>query len=111
MKIETQKYDNITVIELIGEFTAEFENQLYDRIEVVCNDNTMGIVIDLSNVGFIDSMGLEQLLEIRDYCHKNNHQIKLAGLDELCMKIMEITRLLPKFDIYDELSEAVKSFV
>ena len=111
MKIETQKYDNITVIELIGEFTAEFSNQLYERIDVVCDDNTTGIVIDLSNVGFIDSTGLEQLLETREYCRKNDHQIKLAGLDELCLKIMEITRLLPKFDIYDELSEAVKSFV
>lgn len=111
MKIETQKYDNITVIELMGEFTSEFTKLLQDRLDEVFDDTTTGIVFDMTNVGFIDSQGLEQLLNIAEFCRKNDHQIKLAGLDELCLKIMEITRLLPQFDTYDELSEAVKSFV
>ena len=95
----------------MGEFSAEFTKLLQDRLDEVFNDTTTGIVLDMTNVGFIDSQGLEQLSNIREFCRKNNHQIKLAGLDEFCLKIMEITRLLPQFDTYDELSEAVKSFV
>ena len=58
-----------------------------------------------------DGAGLEQLLWLRDYCHENTRQLKLAALDESCAKIMEITRLAGQFDIYIELSQAVKSFV
>jgi hypothetical protein len=34
----------------------------------------------------------------------------LAGLDENCVIILEITRLEKEFDRYAELAEAVKSF-
>jgi hypothetical protein len=37
--------------------------------------------------------------------------LKLAGLDETCQKILEITRLLPQLDTYGDLAEAMKSFV
>jgi len=64
----------------------------------------------MTNVGFIDSIGLEKLLWARDYCNENNAQLKLAGLDENCSKILELTRLEDEFDRYNELAEAVKSF-
>ena len=64
-----------------------------------------------SCVGFIDGAGLEKLLWARDYCHENHCQLKLAGLDENCEKILEVTRLANEFDRYVELAEAVKSFV
>jgi anti-anti-sigma regulatory factor len=41
---------------------------------------------------------------------EHTRQFKIAGLDENCSKIFEITRLLPQFDTYSELTEAVKSF-
>jgi hypothetical protein len=37
--------------------------------------------------------------------------LKLAGLDENCQKIFVVTRLQDQLDTYEELSEAVKSFV
>jgi len=47
---------------------------------------------------------------LRDCCLENGRELKLAGLDENCAKILEITRLEEKFDRYAELAEAVKSF-
>ena len=64
----------------------------------------------MSCVGFIDSEGLENLLWARDYCNENNCQLHLAGLDESCAKILEITRLDKQFHCYAELAEAVNSF-
>jgi len=34
----------------------------------------------------------------------------LAGLDENCARILEITQLASEFDCYAELTQAVKSF-
>jgi hypothetical protein len=36
--------------------------------------------------------------------------LRLAGLDENCSKILEITRLQDEFDCHAELAKAVKSF-
>jgi len=46
----------------------------------------------------------------RDYCTENGCEFRLAGLDENCSKILEITRLEKEFEHYPELAAAVKSF-
>ena len=111
MKIQTQEYNDIAVIELNGEFSEEFVKQFQDATTSIVATGKSGIVLDMTNVSFIDSQGLEQLLWLNDYCLENKRQLKLAGLDEICEKIIEITRLDQNFDCYGELTEAVKSFV
>ncbi|MFQ6035994.1 MAG: STAS domain-containing protein [Sedimentisphaerales bacterium] len=111
MKIRTQDYNDVTVVELQGELDADFTELLQDTITDIVEKRKVGIVLDMSAVGFIDSQGLELLLWVRRYCHQNKTQLRLAGLDENCAKILEITRLENEFDRYAELAEAVKSFV
>ena len=110
MRVRTQDYNNVTVIEMQGELDADFAEQLQNTISDVITTNKTGIVLDMRGVGFIDSKGLEQILWARDYCNENKRGIRIAGLDENCVKILEITRLENEFDHYPELSEAVKSF-
>ena len=109
MKIKRQDYNDVTVIELHGEFEADFCGIFQETITGIVAENRTEIVLDMSNVSFIDSQALERLLWARDYCNSNKSQIKLASLDENCSKILEITRLENELDIYPELSEAVKS--
>ena len=110
MKIESQKYNDIMVLQLQGEFTTESLKSFEDETSNVFASKIGGIVLDMTKVTLMDSQALERLLELSERCRENTRQFKIAGLDETCTKIIEITRLLPKFDTYDELTEAVKSF-
>ena len=110
MRATTQDYNDVTVIELQGELDADFAETLHARITETVARSRTGIVLDMSNVGFIDGQGLESLLWVRDYCKQNGTQLRLAGLDENCEKILEITRLDNEFERYSELAQAVKSF-
>ena len=110
MKIRTQNYDNTTVIGLQGEFDGDHAELFKDAITETGISRKSNIVLDMTDVGFIDSQGLEQLLWAKDYCIEHNCSLKLAGLAENCKKIMEITRLESEFDSYTELAEAVRSF-
>lgn len=110
MKINTQNYGAVTVVELHGEFIQEFTDLFERKMNELVAGKKEGIVLDFSNVGFIDSKALERLVWLRDNCISTGCQLKIAGLDENCAKILEITRLDDKFDKYGELAEAVKSF-
>ena len=110
MKISTQDYNNVTVVEMQGEFDGDFSELFSRTITNIVAAHKRGTVLDMSGVGFIDSEGLERLLWARDYCSENDLQLRLAGLDENCIKILEVTRLRDEFDRYAELSAAVKSF-
>jgi len=110
MRIKTQDYNNVTVVELQGDLDGDSVGLFQNTITDIIAARKAGIVLDMSGVGFIDSQGLEKLLWSRDYCNENKSEIRLAGLDENCAKILEITRLENEFDRYAELTEAVKSF-
>ncbi len=110
MRIHRQDYNDVTVIELQGEVEAEAAESFKNTITDVIASQKTGIVLNMSDVSFVDSQGLELLLWTRDYCRQNKTQLRLAGLDENCKKILEITRLQDEFDCHAELAEAVKSF-
>ena len=110
MRIKTQDYNNVTVVELQGDLDGDFVELFQSTITDIIATHKAGIVLDMSGVGFIDSQGLEQLLWTRDYCNENTRELRLAGLDENCARILEITRLANEFDHYAELAEAVRSF-
>ena len=110
MKIKIQDYNDVTVVELQGELDGDVIELFQNTITNIISRKKMRIVLDMSCVGFIDSEGLEQLLWARDYCNQNECELRLAGLDENCMRILEITQLEHEFEHYTELAEAVKSF-
>ncbi|UCF44162.1 MAG: STAS domain-containing protein [Planctomycetota bacterium] len=111
MRIKRQDYKDVTVVELQGELDSDFTELLENNITEIVSAKRVGIVLDMSNVGFIDGQGLEKLLWARDYCNENTCQLRLAGLDENCAKILEVTQLDSQFERYAEVAEAVKSLV
>ena len=110
MRIHTQNYNDVTVIELQGEIDNDLADPLKEIITETVAADRRRIVLDMSNLSSIDSQGLELLLWIRQYCRQNKTQLKLAGLDENTEKILEITGLQNEFDRHSELAEAVRSF-
>ena len=110
MRIQTQDYGNVTVVQLQGDLDIDSVEAFKTSITEVLESGRVGIVIDMSEVGFVDSAGLEHLLWSRDHCEQSKCQFRLAVLEETCQRILEVTRLDSEFDCYDELTEAVKSF-
>lgn len=110
MKIPWQNYNDVTVVELRGTVDADSAEPLRSAITEIIAGPRAGIVLNMSDVDFLDSQGLELLLWVRDYCRQNRVPLRLAGLTENVVKILEITRLQDEFDCHPELAEAVKSF-
>lgn len=110
MRIQWQDYNDVTVVELQGGLDGDVAESLKNTMTEIIAGQRAGIVVNMSDVDFVDGQGLELLLWVRDYCRQNRTQLRLAGLDENCRKILEITRLQDEFDCHAELAEAVKSF-
>ncbi len=111
MRMDVQKYNQIAVLSIQGEFTHESIKLFEDTVSsLLAESEITGIVLDMSKVVLFDSAALEALLELNERCRDRLRQLKMAGLDETCRKILEMTRVLDQFDAYDELNQAVKSF-
>ena len=111
MTVEVQRNGNVFVVRLAGELSKEACGQLHKTISSTLSEDRAAIVLDMSQIGFIDSKGLELLLWTRDTCRVSSVQFRLVGLGEHCRKILEVTRLAQEFHCADKLSEAIQTLV
>lgn len=104
------KHGNVDVIagdDPLGRDTVEDVTNLFeDR----AGDGQPHVVLDLARVPYVDSRGLELLLELRDRCVSRGGSLKLAGPNALCKDVLRITRLHREFDVFDDAVSAAGSF-
>ena len=109
MKLTFEDYDQLTVMTLDGDLTADdvglFRQVATQRLEQQVRD----FVLDLDNVEFVDSQGLETLLWLQDTCAENLGQIRLAAPSDNVSTILRITRLAAQLECQPDIEAAIKS--
>lgn len=66
------------------------------------------LLLDLSQVTLIDSMGLSALVWVRRLCSAAGCHLKLCGLGEQAKLVLKVTRLDSLFETYPSVEEALK---
>jgi anti-anti-sigma factor len=69
---------------------------------------TRAIIIDFSQVGFIDSVGMKALMTVLLHCRKSEGFCVLHGVSEDIMSVFVITRLHKLLPIADSEKEAME---
>lgn len=110
MPTKITNYGNVAVLisseDLVGDAAQAFSA----KAEHCLSEGSLNFVVDCSTVRGVDSQGLESLLSLQDKCEESFGVVKLCCLDDTLKKILEITRLTRRFEAFDDLDSAVKSF-
>ncbi len=97
---------NMTVHGAVVEEELErFDNAISECLSL----GTPKIVLELSEVPFIDSAGLEMLLDLVSRVGKVGGEIRLAALNEVCREIFCATRMDNFFQLFEDTSSALRS--
>lgn len=67
-------------------------------------------ILDLSRTGYFDSRGLEALVWFQEQVEAVQGVVKVTGLKGLGRKTFEMVRFDKKFEVFENVHEAVKSF-
>lgn len=111
LQISERDSGGVTVVELSGRVTlGEESNQLRTRIKDLLAKGKTRLVLDLGNVGTIDSAGLGTLVAGYTSAQNQSATIKLANLTKKFREQLNITKLVTIFDVFDSVDQAVKSF-
>jgi len=101
----------VTVLDLVGKLTIDYDAQrLKDKINNLIQQGRTQIVLNLTDVPYIDSGGLGQLVASYGSVAKTGGGLKLLGVSKRNHDLLSITRLVTLFDAYDSEKEAVESF-
>lgn len=108
--VTATNYGDVTVLTVKGELTSETLDDFISVRDEALTQSRFWLVADCHGVEAFDSKGLEALSATRHACEQLKGALKVCGLDPVGQKIFEITRLDRKFELFDDLDSAVRSF-
>jgi anti-sigma B factor antagonist len=110
LKLTTRSVDGVLVIDCDGRIIFGDESGLLrDTVKSLLADNKR-IVLNLAGTNYIDSGGLGTLVALYTSAQNSGGSIKLANLTKRVGDLLQVTKLVTVFDVYDSEKQAVESF-
>ena len=111
VKLTTRQVGDVTVIDVAGRITlGEGSSALRDALRDLVKSDHKKILLNLSEVSYIDSSGIGELVSAYTTITNAGGQLKLLGLTNRVKDLLQITKLYTVFDVHEEEAHAVRSF-
>ena len=111
LKVTNREVGGVSVVQLEGRIVlGEESNALRERVKGLLTENKKKIVLNMDNVTYIDSAGLGTLVAAYHSARSQGATLKLANLGSKFREVLQVTRLLTVFEVFDSEAAAVQSF-
>ncbi|MFI5094112.1 MAG: STAS domain-containing protein [Candidatus Acidiferrum sp.] len=111
LKMTNREVDGVSVVALDGRIVlGEESNALREKVKSLIAEGKKKVVLNMANITFIDSAGLGTLVAAHHSAKSQGAALKLAHLGAKFQEVLQITKLLTVFDVYNTEAEAVGSF-
>jgi len=110
LSLAARTKDGILVVDCSGRIVSGEESSLLrDTVKKAIPENNR-IVLNLGEVDYIDSGGLGTLVVLHTTAQNAGGTIKLTSLTKRVSDLLQMSKLLTAFDVYNSEAEAVESF-
>jgi anti-sigma B factor antagonist len=111
LTISERQAGDVTVLDLGGKITiGEGSVSLRSAIRRLIDEGKKKILLNLAQVGYVDSSGIGELVSSYTTIGREGGQLKLLNLTQKIQDLLAITKLLTVFDVYDDEATALNSF-
>jgi anti-sigma B factor antagonist len=112
MHVEIRHADDVVIVDLKGKLAAGLGDQiLRETVDELLGENWKKILLNLSQVTFMDSAGVGELVAGLRTARNLGASLKLVNANERVHSTLYIARLLPIFDVFRSEAEALRAFV
>jgi anti-sigma B factor antagonist len=101
LSLEIDRTDNVTIVRCRGQIVSEVSNILYSKVRPMI-PVTKRIVLDLSDVTRMDSMGLGTLVGLYTSARAAGCELQLLNIGKRIRELLGLTNLLSVFTIIGE---------
>ena len=110
MSLDTREVGRVTIVRCVGRLVAgNASDSLRTHVAWLLRDRRL-IVLDLGEVGFVDSSGLGTMVRALATTRQARGDLKLCKVPESVRKVLDLTRLTAIFDTHESEEKAVAAF-
>ena len=112
MRLDERMAGDVVIITVTGDITLNKggDDQLKDKVQSLLQQGRKNLLIDLSNVSYVDSAGLGELVHAYATTKNRVGALKLLNVTKPLKYLLVITRPLTLFDTHDSEAAALASF-
>ena len=111
LNIRERQAGDVTILDMDGKITiGEGSVALRSAVRRLIEEGKKKILLNLSNVSYVDSSGIGELVSSFTTINREGGQLKLLNLTQKIQDLLAITKLLTVFDTYDDEGQALNSY-
>jgi len=111
VKLTTRTKGDVTIVDASGRLTlGEGTSSLRTKIRELVDGGSRRIVLNLSDVAYMDSSGLGELIAAHTTITTAGGEIKLLNLAKRVHDLLKLTKLYTVFESFEDETAAVDSF-
>jgi anti-sigma B factor antagonist len=112
MHIWERTIGDVVIVDVSGKVTLGDGGDvvLKDKIHSLVQQGKKKVLLNLSDVSYVDSAGLGEIVQSYATVMKNGGQLKLLNVTKRIRDLLSITKLLTVFECHDSEADAVASF-
>ncbi|HWZ97751.1 MAG TPA: STAS domain-containing protein [Candidatus Dormibacteraeota bacterium] len=111
IKMTNREVDDVSVVTLDGRIVLGDEsNSFREKLKSMIAEGKKKIVLNMADIKYIDSAGLGTLVAAHLSAKTQGASVRLCNLGKKFHEVMQITKLLTIFDVYDTEAAAISSF-
>jgi anti-sigma B factor antagonist len=110
--VKTREANGVSILDVSGRITlGEGSSALRDAIRERSGKGHQKILINLSDVSYMDSSGMGMLVSGFATVTNQGGQLKLMNVTNRVKDLLLITKLYTVFEVYDDERSALRSFL
>jgi len=111
LKMTDRMVDGVAVVAIDGRIVlGEESNALREKVKSLLSSGQKKIVLNMSNVSYIDSSGLGALVASHTSSKAQGANLRLANLGSKFQEILQVTKLVTVFEVFPTEAAAIGSF-
>lgn len=110
MKISARRMDKTTILDISGDIDLAHSTEVRRMVLLEFRQNrTPRVILNLREVNYIDSSGVASLVEGLKASRDVGSRLILFGLSPIAHEVLQLSRLLKIFEIYDTEDKALEA--
>ena len=111
MEIQEHRHGAVVVLKPLGPLCLNDAEIFRQRIFEVMAKSRGHFVIDVSAVPYIDSQGLEAMVDTSEVLSQSGQSFKVCTVNNTLHEVLALTGFASHFESYEKVTDAVRSFL